>query len=72
MPDITPPTNDERGEYALRLIAARCPELSEAEIALLRDSQLDPDAIPTNIADQILSVVERMADRMDAFERRFA
>jgi hypothetical protein len=60
-------------DRVMRLIRARCVDvLTDADLALLGDAAPDPDALPASIGAQILEVVERMADRLDAFERRLA
>ncbi len=58
----------DRAAYARALIASRCPELDPADLAALGDAP-DPDMLPATIGVQIMEVLERMADRMDAFER---
>jgi hypothetical protein len=68
MTDPDAPSDDDR-DRILRLIMARCPELSEADLALLGDTQPDPDMLPASIGAQILDVISHMADRLDALEK---
>jgi hypothetical protein len=63
---------DDRAEYVRRLIAARVPELTEAEITEAFTPPPDADAIPGHIGLQIMEVLDRMSDRMEGFERQFA
>jgi hypothetical protein len=58
---------DDR-DRVLRLIMARCPELSDRDLALLVAAAPDPDAIPSSVADKILDVVLALEDRMTALE----
>jgi hypothetical protein len=69
-PGMTAPTpagEDDRAAYVRALIASRCPELGPSDLAMLAEA--DPHALPGSIGVQIMEVLERMADRMDAFER---
>ncbi len=62
----------DRAAYVRALIAGRCPELTEADLAkfLAGSSQPDPDAgIPVEIADQILDVLHHLMDRMSRLEQ---
>jgi hypothetical protein len=59
----------DRAAYVRRLILARCPELSEADLAALGDAAPDPDALPPTIGEQILDVIGHMMDRLDRIER---
>jgi hypothetical protein len=59
-----------RAAYVRALILARCPELSERDLALLADAPSDLDAgIPVNIADQIMDVLLAFEERLDRIER---
>ena len=63
-----PAPQDER-DRILRLIMARCPELTEADLALLGDAP-DPDlGIPVEIADRILDLIAAFEARLIASER---
>lgn len=48
------------------LIAARVPELSQAELALI-ESALAGDVVPAATLEDILIVIGALEDRMDAF-----
>lgn len=62
------PEADDRAAYVRALIAARAPEISAADLALLGDAP-DPDTLPASIGQQILEVLDHMMTRMDALER---
>jgi hypothetical protein len=70
--DPTQLGESDPADYARRLIAARCLELSDADLALLGASAPDPDAIPGRIGMEIMQVVEAMADRLDGFQEQLA
>ncbi len=53
-----------------RLLSARVPELSEADIAAL--VRPDSDAIPAAIGDKIAAVIEALEAKLAALERRLA
>jgi hypothetical protein len=55
--------------YVRYLILARCPELSEAEIAEAFSAD-DLDRMPAGITEQVLDVIAALADRMDEMEGR--
>jgi hypothetical protein len=60
-----------RTAYVRDLIAQRAPEIESSEIAEAFALPLDDDTgIPPRVAEQILLVLDRMADRMDGFENR--
>lgn len=69
MTDPTPAPDDDRAAYVRCLIASRCPELGPSDLAMLTEATPDPDMLPARIGVQIMAVLERMADRMDAFEK---
>src|SRR5208282_5139483 len=70
MPDPSGPApDDDRSDYARRVVAARCPELSDADLASLVGAPPDPDAIPAAVGEQIMDLLDRMADRLEAVER---
>ncbi len=62
--------DDDRAEYIERLLSARIPELSEADIAAL--VRPDSDAIPVEIGDKIAAVIEALEAKLAALERRLA
>jgi hypothetical protein len=76
----TPPVEgDERADYSRRLIAARCPELTEGETepqsANWRFNDADATAsaapvmmIPRELAERIEAALEAITDRMDRIE----
>jgi hypothetical protein len=64
-------TDDERLGYLIGLIRHRVPEATEADLALLAPPP-DEDAIPGHIAMQIMTVLDRMSERMDGYEAKFA
>lgn len=66
---MTAPSVSDDRDRIVRLIMARCPELTDADLAMLAEAAADPDMLPASIGVQIMTVLERMADRMDAFER---
>ena len=65
---MTDPNVSDDRDRIVRLIRHRCPELSEADLAALGDAP-DPDMLPASIGVQILDVIIRMADRLDALEK---
>jgi hypothetical protein len=67
MTDQTDAPETDR-ERIVRLIRARCPELSDADLATLAAAP-DPDALPAKIGEQILEVLSHLMDRMDGLER---
>ena len=64
-------TDDDRTAYVIDMIRHRCPELGPDDLALLAPPE-DPDAIPGHIAMQIMTVLDRMSERMDGYEAKFA
>ena len=51
---------------AATLIAARVPELSQAELALI-ESALAGDVVPVATLDDILIIIEALEDRLNAY-----
>jgi hypothetical protein len=51
---------------AVKLIAARVPELNQTELDLI-ESALAGDVIPTAILDDIMTVMEALEDRLNAY-----
>ena len=54
-------------DYLRRLIAARCPELTDDDLALITQpaaTTAEPD-LPVEIGEQILDVLAEMGDRLD-------
>jgi hypothetical protein len=66
---MTASPEDDRLEYARRLIASRCPELDPADLAALAEAAPDPNALPGSISEQILDAIGHMMDRLDRIER---
>lgn len=66
---MTDSTDDDRDDYIRNVIAHRCPELTDDDLAML--SQPDEflgELLPVEIGHQILEVVDRLFDRMTALE----
>ena len=51
---------------AVKLIAARVPELSQAELDLI-ETALAGDVIPTAVLDDIMTVIGALEDRLNAY-----
>jgi hypothetical protein len=64
----------DHAAYVRALIAARCPEIDLADLAMLQDQHpaprpSDPDTgIPVEIAARILDVLGHLMDRMERLE----
>jgi hypothetical protein len=65
---MTDPSVSYDRDRIMRLIMARCPELSDAARAALGAAP-DPDALPATIGQQILDAISFMMDRLDRIER---
>ncbi len=61
------PAPESDRDRVLSLIRARCPELSEDDLALLAPAP-DPDALPAAIGEQILDVLDHLMTRMENLE----
>ena len=59
-------------DYARRLIAARAPELSEADAAAAFAPDDEIERLPLAITEDVLNVIAALADRLDAMETRLA
>ena len=68
MTDPTPAGEDAR-DRIMRIIMARCPELTDADLASLAEAAPDPEMLPVAIANQILEVLGHLMDRMEALEK---
>jgi hypothetical protein len=63
-------TDDDR-DRTLRIILARCPELSERDIVGLLAESGD-EMIPGRIVMQVMEVLDRMSERLAVYEAKFA
>ena len=71
--DVIDVTTTAQGhlDWVRHLIAHRAPGIDPSEIAEAFALPLDGDSgIPPRIAEQILLVLDRMADRTDGFDNR--
>ena len=64
--------DDERLAYVIDLVRHRCPELGPEDLALLAPSDDPEEMLPASIVLQIVEVVDRMSERMDRYEAKFA
>ena len=62
------PPGDDR-ERVMRIVMARCPELSDGDLAALARPDPADTGIPASVADKILDVIGHMMDRLDRIER---
>jgi hypothetical protein len=65
LPDAATPAK-LRAAYARRLILARCPELTDADLAAL--AQPEADTLAVEVGEQILEVLEALETRMTELE----
>ena len=66
--DVDP--DAERADFVRRLIAARAPEVTPRDIAMLAgEAEPDPDAIPASITDKIMDILLMFEDRLERIER---
>ena len=55
---------DDRDRYIKALVAHRCPELTDADLALMAAEP--DDTLPRQIGEQILTVLDALQDRWEA------
>ena len=71
MPDDThphAPQDIDRVSYVRTLVAHRCPELSEADLAMSAEPD-QGDTLPSSIGAQIVEILDHMMTRMDRIEK---
>jgi hypothetical protein len=61
---MTPPTAD-RLAYLHTVVLHRCPEIGPADLASIGARFQPDDTLPTEIAEQILTVLDVLQDRLD-------
>ena len=59
---------DDRAGYVRRLLAARLPELTDADIVSLAQPDFDT-GVPAEISDKIADVIEAMEVRLSGLEQ---
>ena len=62
--------NRTRADYVLALITARCPELTDEDLAVLSQPEPLGEPLTPEIADEILNVVLALDDRMAKLEAK--
>ena len=58
-------THDDRAAYIHALIAARCPEVTDADLALITSMEPSAEMLPVEIGEQIMDVLEAMEAKQD-------
>jgi hypothetical protein len=58
-------THDDRADYIINLIAGRCPEVTDADLALITSMEPSAEMLPVEIGEQIMDVLEAMEAKQD-------
>ena len=58
-------THDDCADYIINLIAARCPEATDADLALITSMEPSAEMLPVEIGEQIIDVLEAMEAKLD-------
>jgi hypothetical protein len=58
--------DDDRADYAERLVAHRCPELADADLA---QGLGKAETVPADVLDRVLDVLDVMEARLTRLER---
>jgi len=58
-------THDDRADYIINLIAGRCPEATDADLALITSMEPSAEMLPVEIGEQIMDVLEAMEAKLD-------